>query len=418
MYKYICAYFIILIITVSLFSQEKSKITSLSLKDAIEIAIKNHPEIQKSRQNVEAAKGRHLKDISLPPLSLSLSNEYIKGGTSLSNFDERTIEISQEFDFPSVYFAKNSRGNAEINSFVSGLEQTTNFVRIEVKRAYYTALAKYQLLKIAEENINIANEFFKKAEIRYKVGEVSNLELLTAKVHLSEAKSCIETAKKEYNSAVNILNFALGFGIQLDFANIKFLDSLAYNKLNLVIEELLNKSLQINPNLKKVSYELESSEINRQIAWMNLIPSFNASYMLQTRAGVSDYYGVKLGINFPLWFIFDQRGQLQETKAINQYYQFELQNIKNTILSKINDAYIDFVNDEKQLNLYQNELIPQAEEIFRTAELSYQAGEITYLEFLQAKFTTINAKTNLIKSLFDYKEAIINLEVSTGITIE
>jgi len=279
-------------------------------------------------------------------------------------------------------------------------------------------LAKYQLLKIAEENINIANEFFKKAEIRYKVGEVSNLELLTAKVHLSEAKSWIETAKKEYNSAVNSLNFALGFGIQLDFANIKFLDSLAYNKLNLVIEELLNKSLQINPNLKKVSYELESSEINRQIAWMNLIPSFNASYMLQTRAGVSDYYGVKLGINFPLWFIFDQRGQLQETKAINQYYQFELQNIKNTILSKINDAYIDFVNDEKQLNLYQNELIPQAEEIFRTAELSYQAGEITYLEFLQAKFTTINAKTNLIKSLFDYKEAIINLEVSTGITIE
>ena len=95
-----------------------------------------------------------------------------------------------------------------------------------------------------------------------------------------------------------------------------------------------------------------------------------------------------------------------------------MQIVKNNLIEKINSAFIDFINDEKQLTLYQNELIPQAQEILRTADLSYQAGEITYLEFLQAKFTAINAKINLVKSLFDYKEAIINLEESTGYTLE
>ena len=104
--------------------------------------------------------------------------------------------------------------------------------------------------------------------------------------------------------------------------------------------------------------------------------------------------------------------------SVSPYGLYEHQNVKYRIIQNINSAYIDFVNDEKQLQLYQSELVPLAEEAFRTADLSYQVGEITYLEFLQAKFTTINTRINLIKSLFDFKEATINLEESTGLILE
>ena len=388
------------------------------MKDAIEIGIKNNPDIQKSKYDIEAVKGRNLKDLSPAPLSLSLSNEFIPNGWGISNFDERTIEISQSFDFPTVYFSKNSRANAEINAVNSAYELVTNNIRTFVKRAYYSALEKQKLLKISNENFDIANEFLKKAEIRYKVGEGSNLELLTAKAQLSEAKSLIASAKYEYHEALNDLNYLLGYNSDIDFVNINFRDSLSYNKLSLSLEELTSKSIQTNPYLKKASYELESSEISKQIAWMNIIPSFNVAYMFQTRTGVSNYYGVRLGISAPLWFMFDQKGTIQEANANYQMSYYELQCIKNTIIQKINSSFIDYINDEKQFTLYQNELVPQAEEIFKTADLSYQAGEVTYLEFLQAKFTTINSKTNLIKMLYEYKIAIVNLEESTGLILE
>ena len=413
----IFVFFVLSVLSFNLYAQNKSKISSLSLKEAIEIAIKNHPEIQKSKNSIEAAKGKYLRDVSLPPLSLSVSNEYIPNGTGISNYDERSLEISQGFEFPTVYFAKGSKANAEINSVSFGLEQSTNAIKTLVKRTYFTSLAKYQLFKVAEDNFNIATEFLKKATIRFQVGEGSNLELLTSKVQLSESKSFIETTKKEYKTALNEFNFSLGNSI-LDLSDFKFLDSLDSKKYSFSIDELINKSLQFNPYLKKINFEVESSEINKQIAWMNLIPSFNVSYMFQKRENNPNYYGVKLGMNLPLWFMFEQNGQIQEANANHQINKFELQNVKNNIIQKINSAYIDFQYDEKQLSLYQSELIPQAEEIFRTADLSYQAGEITYLEFLQAKFTTINARISLIKSLFDYNEAIINLEESTGITIE
>ncbi len=418
MLKSIFALIVFSIMASNLIAQDKPKIESLNLKDAIEIAIKNHPEIKKSKYSVEAAKGRYSRDISLPPLGLSISNEFIPSGSGLSNYDEKTIELSQGFDFPTLYFAKGSKANAEINAANFGLEQTTNYIKTTVKRTYYTALAKYLLLKVAEENFNIASEFLKKATIRNQVGEGSNLELLTSKVQLSESKSLIEISKKEYQTALNELNHSLGYSSEIDISNFKFLDSLPYRKFGFSQEELLNQSLQMNPLLKKAAYELESSEISQQLAWMNLIPSFNFSYMFQTRPNSPNFYGVRLGMTLPLWFMFDQKGQIQEATAITQINTYEIQNIRNNILQKINSAYIDFINDDKQLNLYQKELIPLSEEIFRTADLSYQAGEISYLEFLQAKFTTVNTRINFIKSLFDYNEALLNLEESTGITLE
>lgn len=416
--------FLFLLFAISLYSQDKSvsqekhKITFLSLKDAIDLALQNHPELQKSKHSIEAAKGRHLRDISLPPMNLSLGYEFIPNGSAISEFDERTLEISQGFDFPTIYFAKGSKANVEINAANAEFEITTNFVKIAAKRAYYTTLTKYQLLKISEENYDIAGEFLKKAEVRYKVGESSNLELLTAKVQLAEAKSFIGTAKKEYQTSLNELNYSLGYNADIDFNNITFTDSLSYKPQNFSLDELISRSMTVNPGIKKAALELESSEISTRLAWMSLLPSFNVAYLSQANAIGSGFHGFSFGMSLPLWFMFDQKGQIQEADANNQYSNYELKNVKNNVIQKINAAYIDFINDEKQLKLYQNELIPQAEDIFRTAILSYQAGEITYLEFLQAKFTTINTRINSIKSMFDYEEAIINLEESTGLNLE
>jgi len=415
--RHICVLFITLLLVSNIYGQEKFT-KDLSLKQALEIGLNNHPEVQKSRQKIELNKGRFFKDISPPPLNVSISNEFIPSGSGLSNFDERTFEITQGFEFPTIYFAKGSRANSEIKASEYGFEQTQNSIKTQIKKAYFNAQAKQMLLKTAEENLQIASDFYKKAEIRYNVGEGSNLELLTSKTQFTEANAMISLAKREYHTALNHLNFILGYNLEVDFQNIKFSDSLAYIKMSLTLDELINKSLLTNPALKKANTELESSEINKSIASMSYLPSFNASYLFQSRNSNNGYYGFRLGLSLPLWFMFDQKGKVQEANANYMINTYELQNIKNYIVQSINNAFVDFVNDDIQIQLYKNELLPQAEEIFKTANLSYQAGEISYLEFLQAKFTTINTRTNYIKSLYDFKEAIINLEESTSIILE
>ncbi len=83
-------------------------------------------------------------------------------------------------------------------------------------------------------------------------------------------------------------------------------------------------------------------------------------------------------------------------------------------MSTARKAYINLKNSEKQILLFSNTLIPESEEIFRVANASYRIGEITYIEFLQAKQTLITTKESYISALRDYNLNLIELEKSIG----
>lgn len=416
MYKYIFA-LLLVIISYSGYSQDKHLLSSLSLKEAIDIAVKYHPELNKSRQNINLTKSRYYRGISLTAPEISYSNEFISGGKTTSADGEKTIEINQKFDFPTTYFARSSRGNSEISASEASYLSSLNYLSSSVKKAYYNALAKKELLKITEENLNITTEFFKKAEIRYNVGEATNLELLTSKMQFTEAKTQIENARKDYKMALSELYNTLGNYENIDIQSITLSDSLSYIPFAMSLEKLKSKYISENPLLKQLGFQVESANISKNLAWMNLIPSFNASYFMQSRDGISSFWGFKVGVSVPLWFMLENRGEINEANANYQIMLSEQRAVMNSLETRINSAYLDFKNDEAQLLLYQKELLPQAEEIFRSADLSYQAGEVSYLEFLQAKLTLINTRSNYIRGLYNYNEAISNLEELTGITL-
>ncbi len=418
MYKRILVVCCIFLVVCSAFAQDSSSTMNLSLKNAMEIALKNHPEIIKFKMGVEAARGRYSQGIALPRPEIAVGYEFIPSGKGPGNYDERSIELSQAFEFPSLYFYRGSKSKAEINAAEFEYNQAERTVRLAVKKAYYAALAKYKLLGIAEENLNLAAEFHRKAEIRYKAGEASNLEFLTAKVQLSEAKTLIGTSNKEFLSALNGLKYAMGFGNVSEPGQIVFADTLGYTKHEISEARLIERCIKENPQINRSVALLEASRIDKSIADMGYLPSFDAAYMFQSKNSGGGYYGFRLGMSIPIWFMTEQKGRQQEAGANLQWSASELESVRNKVKSSLTDAWLNYGNDEKQVLLYQSELLPQADEVYRTANLSYQAGEISYLEYLQAKFTLINARINYTKSLLDYNEAVINLEETSGVELD
>ena len=65
-------------------------------------------------------------------------------------------------------------------------------------------------------------------------------------------------------------------------------------------------------------------------------------------------------------------------------------------------------------NMHYTTLSRLSEEIFRTANSSYDAGELTYLEYLQAKQTLVGSKNNYNNALFDYYESLFKIEEIIG----
>ena len=110
----------------------------------------------------------------------------------------------------------------------------------------------------------------------------------------------------------------------------------------------------------------------------------------------------------------DQRGAIQEASANESISEALLQQTKNEIKLKLKNAYTSYINNKQQIKTYNDDILPQTEEVYRTAIKSYDAGELSYLEYMQVKQLVINARENYITALFNYNKSLFELEEIIG----
>jgi outer membrane protein TolC len=392
-------------------------VEQLSLNDAVTIALKNNPQSLSSKSQIDVERGRFWRDISPSLPSVAVNYQYIPRGSSIKQFGERTVEISQSLDFPTNILFRGLQSTSKVS--IAEAEHSLNTIAItsRVKIAYYDVLAKQKKIELADENLTIAGDFARKAEIRYNVGEATNLERLTANVQRTQARNALEVAQNDVLTSLGELYKVLGREKEKQQDNIFLTDSLTFQPITETLERLTEMAYAINPQFKAASGRVSAASIGRTLAWSSFLPNLNASYYRQTVDGSSDFYGVSFGISVPLWFLFDQRGQIQEASASLAIAESDLQSLKNSMIADVKSAFLEMKNNERQIKLHQTDILPQVEEVYRTARASYEAGEITYIEFLQARQTLISSRNEYIEELARYCTALAKLEYAVGASI-
>jgi cobalt-zinc-cadmium efflux system outer membrane protein len=278
-------------------------------------------------------------------------------------------------------------------------------------------LAKQKKVGLAQENLAIADDFARKAETRYNVGEATNLERLTANVQRTQTRNGLEVAQNDLKVSLGELHYVLGHGKGDRSDEFILTDSLVYRPITETLEQLKEKAYEINPQLRAASGKVSAASIGQKLAWSTALPSLNASYYRQTVGGNPDFYSVSFGISVPLWLLFDQRGQIQEASANLEIAESNLQSLDNFISVDITNAFLEMKNNERQIILHRTDILPQAEEVYRSASASYEAGEITYIEFLQARQLMISTRNEYVEELARYCISIARLEQAVGTSI-
>jgi outer membrane protein TolC len=396
----------------SLAENENSE-SGISLQQAIKIGLENSPLIKSGLARLAASRGRFWSGVSLPAPELSITNEYIPVGMGLQEVGEKTVGVSQSFEFPAVYILKGRKLSAEQAIAQQEFELSKLSVISNIKSAYYQSMADKAQFALAQENLILAQDFFDKARIRYATGEATNLERLTAKVQYSEAQNALELQRNRLFATSAKLANAMGFGSDSKTAY-QPLDSLSFKPFQFSLDHLLKEAETVHPGLLADRLRIGSASFDKKLAHVNLLPAFSLSYFRQSRDRESGYYGAALGVSVPLWFMFEHKGKIQESAANVALAEADFRSTQNDICFRVKGAFADFCDQEKRIVLYKSDILPQADEIYRAAQKSYEMGEITYVEFMQAKQTRVNSKRNYIDALLSYHLSIVALEEAVG----
>lgn len=376
----------------------------LNIDEVVKIAIENNQEIKTAKLNIKKEEAIKLKSFNIPRPELFIEFEGIKG--SIKNFESRKIGILQEIEFPANYFLRNDIQSSQVEISRQELNKLAYNVKNEVENAYLSLILNMKLLDAARENLKIYEDFLFTAERKYEAGSTSNLEVLGAKVNkikfeneIKNIESEIIKARSELKKLMNVTSF-----------NFEPTDELVFRVIKLNKEEIIKASLSNNPDLKINKYQKEKFGNKLSLTRSELFPKFSFKYYTQKIGNDAGFWGVEFGLGVPLWFWWEETGNIKEAGYELDIASNEEINIKRKIENDVNRTFEEFENGLRESLFFHIEAMPETEEILRQAKISYSEGAIDYLEYLQALQIVYETRTQYLRSLFSYYASIFKLE--------
>lgn len=389
------------------FGREVISQNKMKLDDVIKISIENNPSIKSSRLNIEKEKAINLKSFNIPKPQLFVEYEGVQG--SLSNAESRKIGFLQTMEFPTNYFLRSDVQESQIKVAEEELNSSVNSLRTNVKLNYYNLLLLNELLKTSKENYKIYEDFLFTAEKKYAVGESSNLEVLGARVNKIKFENEIKNLESEIKSSQSEIRTLMN--VNYDITPV---EEISYTEVILNKTELLTKAINNNPDLKMLNFQKEKFSNKISLSKGELLPDISFKYFRQKISGDNNYWGMEVGLGVPLWFWWEQSGNIKESNYEFKIASSEETGFRKTLENEINKTFEEYENSLRQVKYFNEQALKEADEILRQSKKSYDEGAIGYVEYLQSLNIAYETRVQYLNSIYNYNQSIIKLEKLTS----
>lgn len=425
----------------------------ITLKQALELSLKNNKDIQEARLQVERAEfevkqqkaalyptfgvnsgltyGNDLFLDSRSDQQIDQLTEDIQAGTGASEEDARqqaenefTNTSSSSFNFngglginydiynggqrgASIRVAEKQLRTSELD-----LERIVEEARLQTSTAYYDLQNSDAQVEIQMAAVEDAKQTLKDADLLKKAGLGTKFESLQAEVELAQAEQQLTTAIANQNIARRQLAQTLSVSDKTDLATADPIKEAGMWDLEL--PETIIQAFKNRAELEQFLLQREISDEQRTIAKSLTRPtlSANADYTLnddlEDDFDISD--GYELGLNLQ-WTLFDGgaaragAGQAEKDREIAET-QFAGQ--RNQIRFDVEQAFF-------QLKANQNNIVTTtkgvelAAESLRLARLRFQSGVGTQTEVIDAQTELTRARGDRLSSITEYNQSYADL---------
>ncbi len=414
-----------------LFAQD----TLLTAEDAVKYAIEHNYGITISKNNIEIGKINNNwanagaipvigatanKAIGLNNLQQKLSNGTVtnRNGTSTKNFNAGVAVNWRVFDGFRMFATKRRLEELERNgeyAFRKNLNETV----YNVISSYYNVVTIKEQVKSTREQIGLYRDRNDLAQRRFEIGTGAKYEVLEAQVDLNEQNSILLSLQNSLAIAKTSLNNIIG---KIPDTTYSVVDTITVKELP-AIEEAQNKIEKQNPDILLANSDLtvlfESK--NELKAQMFPVVTLNGFYNFARNSNGAGFtlfnqtYGPSgsVGVTIPLFNGGLARKQLAIADIQIKNQNISIEETRNNIQTALTNAYINYNNSLKIVELEKSNLELATENIFIATE-RFKKLNITSVELRQIQISYNDAKTRLYNALYQAKLAETQVALLTG----
>ncbi len=392
-------------------SMAQEKTEPVTLKEAVEVALKNNLQLAVARKKLEIARAERIKSSLFLPSNPELESEI--GRRDPSSPEEKhtdySISLSQEFE---IYGQRRKRIRVTDKNMEKVKYEIANVERNVIANVminFNEALTSLEIVKLQSYAEDIFERLWSATSERYNAGAISVLELNSIRIKYGLAKEQSLVAKRNYQT--NLLNLKLILGMPKD-KQLTLHGDLVYKPLQVNLEDLLAFAYKTRPDLKAAKLEGERASQEIKLRKAEIIPNPNLSGFFTREEGTDDIIGGKVSIAIPIWD--RKQSELKKARTAKDIAGINTNNKHLEIQKDVEVAYRSFTAARESIVIYTEEIMPQVDANLKLNEISYNEGEINFIEFLIVQSSLIETRKAYLNALLNYKKAVISLETASG----
>jgi len=412
----------------------------LTIKDAIEIALKNNYNIKLTKNNTTIAGNNvTLGNAGILP--------QVSGDFTSTNSIQNTTQTKSDGSQAIINGAHNSTINYGINlnwTVFNGFGMFANYDQLkqlnelsqvsqrdtiestisDVINTYYDLVNQNQIIIAQKGAIDISRTQLRYANDKFEVGRASRLDILNAQVNLNTDTATLLGDIQQFKSMKIRMNQLLVRPLQTDFA---VADTIVIDE-KMVLGDIINQAQLQNPKIL-------SSQINRRLAETNLKQVQALRYPQigltggygftnsKTPAGFArqqDTHGLNYGLTASINIFdgFNQSRRERNAKIQIDNANISLSQVKQNIEAQINNFYISYLSGLDLVKLNQSNVAVAKRNLDISLE-KYKLGNITPLEIREAQKNYLDAQSRYYAAQYQAKTAEITLkEITNNINIQ
>jgi outer membrane protein len=417
---------------------------TLTLNQAIDIALDRNFSVKQAQNNVErdqasvlAAYGNFMPNVNLnSSWGGSQGETFLPDGQRLPSTNVRSLSSSMSASMTLFDgFSNTSSLNAAVSTSVS-TEQTLGRTRQNVvnqaRRLYYEVLRTERLLKVAEQSLQYSTQQLERVKETARLGSASLVNVYQQQAQVGSDEVRVVQAQNDYeNAKANLVAFlaldvAESITVQdpsipeeIDQADFEQQKELTKN-FRAMVETALDKRLDLMS--AKAGYEATESAVT--IARSGYFPrvSASASYSLSGNSRIqsefddfrnSRNFNWSLSVQVPLFSGFRTNEATQRALVTRKNAEENLRETERRIQVELKSALLQIEFAEKN---YESSLknLQYQEQNLKVNQERYNVGSGTLLDLFFAQNNYNNALAVKINAVIQYLGAKSQLEFALG----
>lgn len=397
-----------------LLAQQINAQQKMSLPAMLEKAHTDNPGLQAVRK--ESVYWQQLQSGVFDPAKTTVSGEY--GGLNSVRNDTK-FSVSQTFSLPVVYQRQRSYFKTKEVSQQELANWRQSELDKEIKTTFYQLADWLERRKILLRLDSIYGRFQQSAALRLRSGESNLLEKTTADAQLQQ----LELQRQQLEADIVILQKQLQFLLNTDSL---FLPDYSSLKMDAPVA-LDPATILSHPQLRFERSGIEVAIAETAAEKARLSPDITLGYSNQSITGyqstdgiTQQYYGagrrfhmVNLSLGIPL-FNAAAKARIRAAGVRQDVARYNTEAAEKSVLTSYEQLRQRYDKQQQALRYYEETGLQQAELIMDHSRISFQQGQISYIEWTTLMNNAVSIQLNYLETLRQYNLAVIELEYITG----